>query len=162
MNGMTLKEYLDSKQAKYVTIWHSLAYTAAETAALALTHVRGKKLAKTVIVKIDGTLAMAVVSAAQYVDLASLKMAAGAKRVELATEEEFKQRFPDCSVGAMPPFGHLYGMDVFADESLLHDKEIAFNGGSHLELIQMPWAEYVRLAQPKIVRLAQRPKAAVA
>jgi Ala-tRNA(Pro) deacylase len=120
-----LKEFLDSHNIKYVVISHSVAYTAAGIAAL--THIPGKELAKTVIVKVDGALAMAVVSASQHVDLALLKTVTGAKSVDLATEGEFKERFPDCEVGAMPPFGNLYGMTVFADESLSHDKEIAFN-----------------------------------
>src|SRR5215831_1560490 len=108
-----LKEFLDSRNVSYEVISHSVAYTANEIAALA--HIPGKELAKTVIVKIDGTLAMAVVSASQHVNLAYLKAATFTKNVELATEDEFKERFPDCEVGAMPPFGNLYGMPVFAD-----------------------------------------------
>jgi len=147
-----LKEFLDENRVKYVVISHSVAYTAAGIAAL--THIPGKELAKTVIVKIDGALAMAVVSASQHVDLAGLQAATGASTVTLATEDEFKTRFPGCEVGAMPPFGNLYGMTVFADENLAHDKDIAFNAGSHRELMRIAWEDFSRLVQPKLMRVA--------
>jgi Ala-tRNA(Pro) deacylase len=152
-----LKEFLDSQNVKYVVISHSLAYTAAGIAALA--HIPGKELAKTVIVKIDGALAMAVVSASRHVDLALLQAATLAKTVDLATEDEFKERFPDCEVGAMPPFGNLYGMPVFADESLSRDKEIAFNAGSHRELVRIAWEDFEKLVQPRVMRIASGKRA---
>jgi Ala-tRNA(Pro) deacylase len=155
-----LKDFLDSYNVKYVVISHSVAYTAAGIAAL--THIPGRELAKTVIVKIDGALAMAVVAASQHVDLAALKAATCAKTVELASEAEFRAQFPDCELGAMPPFGNLYGMSVFADESLLRDKEIAFNAGSHRELVRIAWEDYERLVQPKVMRVAAVKRAAEA
>jgi Ala-tRNA(Pro) deacylase len=151
MSLARLKEFLDSNHIKYVTISHSLAYTAQGIAAL--THTPGKELAKTVIVKIDGKLAMAVVPASAHVGLTLLKTAIGAKNVELASETEFRDRFPDCETGAMPPFGNLYGLGVFADESLTHDAEIAFNAGSHRELMRLSWSDFERLAQPQVLRL---------
>src|ERR1039458_10255512 len=102
-----LREFLDSHNIRYLIFSHSLAYTAQGIAAL--THISGKELAKTVIVKIDGELAMAVVPASRHVDLPMLKRASVAKAFELASEQEFKDKFPDCEVGAMPPFGNLYG-----------------------------------------------------
>jgi Ala-tRNA(Pro) deacylase len=147
-----LKEFLDRENVRYMVISHSLAYTAAEIAAQA--HIPGRELAKTVIVKIDGTLAMAVVSASQHVSLALLKAATFAKTVDLATEDEFKERFPDCEVGAMPPLGNLFGMPVFADESLSRDKEIAFNAGSHRELVRIAWEDFEKLVQPRVIRIA--------
>lgn len=152
MSLSRLKEFLDGQHIKYVTISHSLAYTAQGIAAL--THIPGKELAKTVIVKIDGGLAMAVVPASSQVSLTQLKRATGAKNVELASEGDFRDRFPDCETGAMPPFGNLYGMGVFADETLSHDVEIAFNAGSHRELVRLPWDDYARLVNPTILRLA--------
>jgi Ala-tRNA(Pro) deacylase len=149
-----LREFLDNHQVEYVVISHSLAYTAQGVAALA--HIPGKELAKTVVVKIDGALAMVVLPASYQVDLARLKARVGADRVELASEQEFKDRFPDCETGAMPPFGNLYGMDVYADESLSHDKEIAFNAGSHWELVRMKWEDVQRLVKPRIIDLATR------
>lgn len=147
-----LKEFLDSHNIKYVVISHSVAYTAQGVAAL--THISGKQLAKTVIVNIDGALAMALLPASLHINLSQLRSAAGAKNVALASEEEFKERFPDCETGAMPPFGNLYDMPVFADESLARDKEIAFNAGSHRELVRLAWEDFVRLAEPNTVRFA--------
>ncbi len=147
-----LKDFLDENRIRYVVISHSLAYTA--NAIAALTHIPGKEIAKTVIVKIENVLAMAVVSASQHVDLAALKAATGAQHVDLATEYEFQDRFPDCETGAMPPFGNLYGITVFADEGLSRDKEIAFNAGSHRELVRLAWSDFVRLVQPKLMKLA--------
>jgi len=147
-----LKEFLDANHVKYVVISHSVAYTAQGIAALV--HIPGKELAKTVVVKIDGSLAMAVVPASCHVDLALLKKTAGASSVQLATEGEFKDRFPDCETGAMPPFGNLYGMVVFADEALAQDQEIAFNAGSHRELVRLAWLDFERLVKPRMTKLA--------
>jgi Ala-tRNA(Pro) deacylase len=155
-----LKEFLDGHKVKYVVISHSLAYTANGIAAL--THIPGKELAKTVIVKIDNALAMAVVSASQHVDLTLLKAATGAEAVEIATEDEFKDKFPDCETGAMPPFGNLYGISVFADEGLSRDKEIAFNAGSHRELVRLAWEDFERLVRPQVLKLAAVKRAAEA
>ena len=152
MSLMTLKQFLDSKQIKYIVISHSVAYTAQGIAALA--HIPGKELAKTVIVKIDGALTMAVVPASRHVDLAMLKSAAAATSVELASENDFKARFPDCETGAMPPFGNLYQMPVIADESLARDKEIAFNAGTHRELVRLAWEDFERLVKPTIAKIA--------
>ncbi len=131
-----LTQFLDSHDVKYVVVSHSVAYTAQGIAAL--THITGKGLAKTVIVKIDGALAMAVLPASLHVDLPQLKAVAGAKSAVLASEAEFKEQFPDCETGAMPPFGNLYDVPVFADESLARDKEIAFNAGSHRDSCDSP------------------------
>lgn len=147
-----LKEFLDLNHVKYITISHSLAYTAQGIAAL--THTPGKELAKTVMVRMDGRLAMAVVPASAQVGLTLLKAAAQAKTVELAAEREFKDSFPDCETGAMPPFGNLYGIAVFADESLSRDPEISFNAGTHRELMRMAWSDFERLVQPQVLHLA--------
>ena len=147
-----LKEFLDSHNTEYVVISHSLAYTAQGIAALA--HIPGQELAKTVIVRLNDELAMAVVPASRHLNLSLLRAAAGAENAALAPEGEFKDRFPDCELGSMPPFGNLYGMKVFADESLARDKEIAFNAGSHRELVRMSWEDYVALVEPKIVGIA--------
>jgi Ala-tRNA(Pro) deacylase len=146
-----LKEYLDNNRIKYVSIIHSPAYTAQEIAALA--HVRGKALAKTVIVKINGRMAMIVLPASVKVNFALLKDVTGAESVELAGEQEFKDRFPECEPGAMPPFGNLYGMDVFVAEPLIHDEEIAFNAGSHTELIKLAYKDFENLVKPKVVQV---------
>ncbi len=146
-----LREFLDSHRVKYMVISHSLAYTAQGVAALA--HVSGKKLAKTVIVKIDGVLAMAVIPASFHVDLDRLRKLTGAQYVEVATELEFKDAFPDCETGAMPPFGNLYDMPVYADEILAENEEITFSAGSHRELVRMHWADMQRLVNPTVDKL---------
>jgi Ala-tRNA(Pro) deacylase len=154
MQLSSLKEYLDKHNIKYVAISHSPAYTAQGIAAL--THIPGKELAKTVIVKLDGKLAMAVLPASFHVDLVLLKKATKAKAVELASENEFKDQFPECETGAMPPFGNLYDVDVFADESLAKDKEIAFNACSHRELIRLAWEDFEKLVEPRIIRFSTK------
>ncbi|TKG94051.1 YbaK/EbsC family protein [Puteibacter caeruleilacunae] len=147
-----LKDFLDSHNVKYVTIAHSEAFTAQEIAASA--HISGKELAKTVMIKIDGMMAMAVLPASYKVDFNLLREAAGTSKVELATEEEFKYMFPECEVGAMPPFGNLYGMLVFVAESLTVDQDIAFNAGSHTELMKLPYRDYERLVEPIILKFS--------
>ena len=148
-----LRDFLDSHQIKYLVISHSVAYTAQGIAAL--THIPGKELAKTVMVMVDGKLAMAVVPASFRVDLFKLKRYLDAETVELASENEFRDRFPDCETGSMPPFGNLYGMDVFVDESLAEDKEIAFNAGSHRELIRLGYDDFQRLVRPQVLNFAR-------
>jgi len=147
-----LKEFLDSHNIKYVTISHSRAFTAQETAASA--HVPVKELVKTVIVKIDGKMAMAVLPASSKVDFDILKKATGSATIEIANEKEFKDLFPDCEIGAMPPFGNLYGMEVFVAKSLTEDREIAFNAGSHRELVKLTYKDFERLVKPKIVKFS--------
>jgi Ala-tRNA(Pro) deacylase len=146
-----LREFLDTHNVKYHITSHSVAYTAQGIAALV--HLSGKKLAKTVIVKIDGALAMAVVPASFHVDLNLLKASTGAKYVELASEQEFRDKFPDCETGAMPPFGNFYGMKVFVDHSLADQEEITFNAGTHRELVGLPWNDFVRLVTPTVTNL---------
>ena len=146
-----LREFLDSHNVKYLVISHSLAYTAQGIAALA--HVSGKKLAKTVIVKIDGILAMAVIPAAAHVDPDRLRKLTGAQIVEIASELEFKDAFPDCETGAMPPFGNLYDMAVYADLSLAEHEEITFSAGTHRELVRMSWQDMMRLVNPTLDEL---------
>ncbi len=149
-----VREFLDNQNVKYMVISHSLAYTAQGIAALV--HVSGHKLAKTVIVKIDGVLAMAVVPASKNVVLDRLKELTGAQAVELATEREFKDAFPDCETGAMPPFGNLYDMPVYADASLAENQEITFSAGSHRELMRMQWKDMAQLVNPTVDNLTHR------
>ncbi len=148
----SLLNYLDEHRIKYLVISHSPAFTAQGIAGL--THISGKELAKTVIVKLDGHLAMAVLPAKYLVDLGALRLGAQVKEAVLAPEDEFRDRFPECETGAMPPFGNLYGMRVFADISLEQDKDIAFNAGTHRELIRMAWADFKNLVKPRIIRFA--------
>jgi len=152
MSVNTLKSFLDEHKVKYVTIRHSLAYTAQEIAASA--HIHGRELAKTVIVKINGDLAMAVLPASSKLNLKRLREASGARKVELAEEREFQDRFIGCALGAMPPFGNLYDMPVYVDQSLSRDEKIAFNACSHTELVQLSYKDFERLVKPKIAPIA--------
>jgi Ala-tRNA(Pro) deacylase len=149
-----LREFLDSHKIKYAVLPHSHAITAQQIAASA--HIPGKELAKTVVVKLDGKTALAVLPASQKVDFELLQEAAAAKHAELATEEEFRDRFPDCDLGAMPPFGNLYGLEVYVAEALAEDEEIAFNAGSFTELVRMDYRDFERLVQPKVLRFGTR------
>jgi Ala-tRNA(Pro) deacylase len=78
--------------------------------------------------------------------------------VELATETDFKGLFPECELGAMPPFGNLYDMPVFAASSLAEDEEIAFNAGSHRELVKMKYEDFARLVRPQVKKFSLRKK----
>ena len=147
-----LKEFLDGHHVKYVTIKHSPAFTAQEIAASA--HISGKELAKTVMVRIDEKMAMAVLPASFKVSFDRLREAAGAERVELAGEEEFQDMFPGCDVGAMPPFGNLYQMEVYVSQSLSEDEQIAFNAGSHTELIRLSYKDFETLVKPKVAKIS--------
>jgi Ala-tRNA(Pro) deacylase len=149
-----LREYLDREGVKYVNIGHSPAYTAQEIAASA--HVPGRELAKAVVVKLDGKMALAVLPANYGVDFGALAKVAGASKGELAAEEEFRDQFLECELGAMPPFGNLYGMETYADKRLREDKEIAFNAGSHKELVKLSYADFERLVKPKTGEFAVR------
>ena len=151
-----LKKILDNEKIKYVSIKHSSAYTAQEIAASA--HIPGKELAKTVMIKIDGKIAMAVLPASDKINIELLQEITGAENVRLANEAEFKDKFPDCEVGAMPPFGNLYNLDVFVAQSLEDDEEIAFNACSHTELIKLSFKDFKRLVNPKIIKFTYQSK----
>jgi len=148
----TLCEFLDSHHIRYLTIRHSLAYTAQEIAAAA--HVHGRDFAKTVIVRLDGKLAMAVLPAPEKLDTELLAAAAQAGEAALADEDEFRDRFPQCEPGAMPPFGNLFDMPVYVEEKLASCDSIIFNAGSHMELVQMSFGDFNDLVRPDIVRIS--------
>src|SRR3990167_632440 len=143
-----LKEFLDNQRVKYVSLTHSPAFTSQEIAAAA--HVSGKQLAKTVIIKINGSLAMVVIPANSQINFAKLKAATGST-ADLAAESEFKDKFAGCEVGAMPPFGNLYDIPVFVSDQLNKQDHIIFNAGSHSELIQLLYSDFIRLVKPKVV-----------
>ena len=147
-----LCDYLDREHIRYTVISHSPAFTAQEIAAVS--HVSGRELAKTVVLRLDGELALAVLPASFRVDLELLGELTGAERVELANETEFHSRFSGCETGAMPPFGNLFGLPVHVADELADDEYIAFNAGSHTELIQMRYRDFERLVQPNVLAFA--------
>lgn len=147
-----LKESLDREGIKYVSILHSPAYTAQEVAQSA--HIPGDEMAKCVMIKVDGKMAMAVLPASYQVDFGLLREAIGADHVTLARERDFENLFPQCELGAMPPFGNLYGMPVYVAQKLTEDDVISFNAGTHRELIRLSYTDYARLAQPRIIKFS--------
>jgi len=150
MPAKALKEFLDSHQVKYSSINHSPSFTAQEVAASA--HVSGKQLAKIVIVKISGSnkLAMVVLPANAHIDFSALKNMIGSE-VDLAKESDFKGKFPECELGAMPPFGNLFGMQVYASNQLSKLDQMVFNAGTHSELMRLAYQDFERLVHPKII-----------
>jgi Ala-tRNA(Pro) deacylase len=149
-----LVHFLEEQHVPFVTMPHPRAYTAQEIAASV--HVPGQEVAKTVIVLADEKLHMAVVPATRRIELALLKNALGVKKIRLATEAEFEGVFPECEVGAMPPFGNLYRIPVIVDESLKKDREIVFNAGSHTETVKMAFDEFVDLVKPIFASFTER------
>ena len=147
-----LKEMLDREHIKYVTIRHSPAYTAQATAQSA--HIPGDELAKTVMLEVDDKLVMVVLPASEQLDLDLAGKEMKAKDIRLAEEREFQSSFPDCELGAMPPFGNLYGFDVYVTEALTNDERIAFNAGTHEELLEMEYDDFARLVQPRVLHVS--------
>ena len=152
MPSKKLKTFLDENKVKYVSVQHSSAFTAQEIAAIA--HIPGKDLAKTVIIKINGKMAMAILPASYKVSFDNLKETLEVTEARLAYEQEFIDKFPDCEVGAMPPFGNIYGMEVYVAESLAEEEEIAFNACSHTELIKMKYSDFEKLVKPKRIKFS--------
>ena len=152
MPAKRLKSFLDNNGVSYTTIDHSPAYTAQEIAHVA--HISGNDVAKTVIAKVDDEMVMIVLPASDMVVLDFLSDAMGNKDVELASEAEFRDHFPECELGAMPPFGNLFGMDVYVSERLAQESQIAFNAGTHTELIKMSYADFDQLVKPTVIRLS--------
>lgn len=141
-----LKKYLDAQGVQYVSIEHSVAYTAKDIAERI--KIKGDQMAKTVVIELDGCMSMVVLPASCRIRWDRFMKAMGTELVCLATEEEFKGRFPSCEVGAMPPFGELYNMPLYMYEGFDEDGDIAFRAGSHHEVIKMKLNDYVKLAKP--------------
>ena len=144
-----IKDYLDNNKIKYVTLQHSKAFTAQEVAASA--HIPGRNMVKPVMVNVDGDLKMVVLPSTHDLDFDALKDSLNASSAELASESDFEDLFPDCELGAMPPFGNLYDVDTIVSEALTGDVEIAFNAGSHSEIIKMNYSDYESLVEPEIM-----------
>ena len=149
MPATTLKEFLDSRGVRYVSLQHSPAFTAPEVAASA--HVAGRDFAKTIIVKLEGAMAMVVLPANRRLVLSDLREMLETDRVKLASEEQIKRAFPDCEVGAMPPFGNLYGLPVYVASCLAEERQIVFNACSHTEVIKLAYADFEALVKPRVL-----------
>jgi Ala-tRNA(Pro) deacylase len=128
--------------------YHVRVYTAQEIAAAQ--HVPGKEMAKVVMVKTDGKNIMLVLPASYRVEMKKLKGVLNSKKVVMVKEEEFQELFPDCEIGAMPPFGNLYNLEVWVDQVLTEDDFIVFRAGSHVETLRIKYSDYARLVSPKV------------
>ena len=151
-----LKDLFDDAKIAYEVYNHPLAYTTQEIAEKQ--HFSGNEMAKVVMLVVDGNLAMAVVTASQKVHLPTVRKNLGAKDVRLASENEFSSRFPGCEIGAMPPFGNLFGIQVIVDPELKKDKYIYFNAGNHVQTVRLAYKDFVTLVNPQISVLVESPR----
>jgi Ala-tRNA(Pro) deacylase len=151
-----LKELFDEAKISYEVYNHPLAYTAQEIAQSQ--HVPGDQIAKVVMLQVDGKLVMGVVTGSQKVHLPTVRASLGAYDVRLATEDEFVSRFPDCEIGAMPPFGNLFGLPVYVDRTVTKDESIYFNAGNHAQTVRIRYKDFEKLAAPTVVRLVEERK----
>ncbi len=143
-----LKDYFEKNQVSYEVRFHQEVFTAQEIAAAQ--HVPGREMAKVVMVKADGKMVMLVLPASYRVELKKLKDVLDCKKVGMAKEKEFQDLFPDCEIGAMPPFGNLYNIEVWVDKVLTEDASIVFQAGNHIETVRIKYSDYVRLVNPKV------------
>jgi Ala-tRNA(Pro) deacylase len=153
-----VSSFLDSHQAEFTLTTHPTAFTARQVAAAE--HLAAREVAKTVVIFGDGAYHMIVIPASKQVDMHEVRPTLGLSQARLATEAELKKLFPDCEVGAMPPLGPVYGLPVYLDASLAGQDVIAFNAGTHREVIHMRTAEFRRLVSPHIVSLVREPASA--
>ena len=151
-----LKELFDEAKVSYEVYNHPLAYTAQEIAARQ--HFSGKEMAKVVMIEVDDRLIMGVIPGSQKINLNTVKASLGVKQARLATEDEFISRFPECEVGAMPPFGHLFGLPVFVDPALEKDDVIYFNAGNHVQTVRLKYSDFAQLVRPQVARLVEERK----
>ena len=150
-----LRKFLDTHLAEFTITTHPKAFTAREVAAAE--HLPPREVAKTVVIFGDGAYHMIVVPASKLVDLHEVRPVLGLSQARLATEDELARLFPDCELGAMPPLGPMYGFPVYLDTTLAGQDSIAFNAGTHREVIHMRMVEYRRLVSPHIVSLSREP-----
>jgi len=143
-----LKDYLEKNQVRYEVGYHERVYTSQEIAAAM--HVPGKELTKVIMVKADGKMVMLVLPTSYRVDTKKLKKVFQCKRLGIAKEKDFEELFPDCEIGAMPPFGNLYNLEVWVDQILTEDELIIFQAGSHVETLRIKYSDYARLVSPKV------------
>jgi Ala-tRNA(Pro) deacylase len=151
-----LREMFDLGKVSYEVYNHPLAYTAQEIAQRQ--HVSGDQIAKVVMLKADDKLVMAVVTGSQKIHLPTVRASLGAYEVRLATEDEFMSRFPDCEIGAMPPFGNLFNLPVYVDPAIARDEMIYFNAGNHVQTVRIHYKDFDRLVSPKVVQLTEERK----
>jgi Ala-tRNA(Pro) deacylase len=153
MIAQRLRDFLEQNGATYGHTTHRAAFTAREVALA--DHTPAREVAKAIVYLGDGGYGMAVLPANTYLDLKELRELLGLSHMRLATEEELVGLFPDCELGAMPPFGNLYGMPVYIDGNLAREEVIAFNAGSHRDVVHMKFREFERLVRPSVVSFSR-------
>lgn len=150
MPATRIKKYLDDNNVKYSSILHPETMTAMENSFASCVHPQN--IAKVVIIKAPEKLFMVVLGANHHIDLQLLSKSLNKSPLAIAKESEFQEIFPDCEVGAMPPFGNIYGLEVLMSDDLLNDENIVFNAGNHHELVEISIKDYQDLIQPKIIK----------
>ncbi|MFO8142914.1 MAG: YbaK/EbsC family protein [Marinobacter sp.] len=144
-----LQQFLEETGVEYMCLSHPPAFTAQQLAH----HVKiaGDRVVKTVIIELDGKMVMLVMPATWRIHWHRLSQVLDTDFVDLADEQAFQDRFPDCEVGAMPPFGRLFGMSVYCAEVLTTQPELAFAAGTHTESIHMKTSDFLQLVQPMVI-----------
>ena len=141
-----IHEYLRAQGIPFEWIHHPQAFTAQELAHS--THLSGKRLAKTLVVAADGQPVMVVLPASHRLNLYELRGLMEARDVEMLPEAELAKVFPDCELGAIPPLGNLYGIEVWVDKAVSEYEDIVFSAGTHVDSIRTKYADFARLAKP--------------
>lgn len=148
-----IRDYLDSQNVSYDCLIHPQAFTAQQVAHTL--HVSGKRLAKTVLIDGDGRVVMAVLPASHRLNLHEFQALLGVKHLAMLPESELAKLFPDCELGAIPPFGNLYEIDVWLDRAVSDTEDIVFCAGTHVDCVRMKYSDYVSLVQPKLGRFSE-------
>jgi len=151
-----LRELFDEAKVSYEVYNHPLAFTAQEIAERQ--HFSGDQMAKVVMLQVNGNLVMGVVTGSQKVNLNTVRASFGAQEARLAREDEFISKFPDCEIGAMPPFGNLFGMPVYVDPAVAKDESIYFNAGNHVQTVRLRYKDFEKLVKPRVIRLVEEKK----
>ncbi len=148
-----IRDYLESQNMAFEPIHHAQAFTGQEVAHTL--HMSGKRLAKTVVLDGDGKLVMAVIPASHHLNLPEFRAVLEVNRLQMLPESEMVKHFPDCEAGAVPPFGNLYGLEVWVDRALGDAEEITFCAGTHEDCIRMRYADFAKLSKPRLARFSE-------
>ena len=148
-----IRMYLDSQNVPFEWLKHPEAFTAQEVAHAL--HLSGKRLAKTVVVQADSRMAMVLLPASHRLIMSELKGVLEAREVYLVSEEQLAATFPGCDLGAIPPLGDLFGMDVWVDRTIADQEEVVFNAGSHVDAVRMKYHDFAALSKPRIGRFSE-------
>jgi Ala-tRNA(Pro) deacylase len=148
-----IRDYLDSQDVPFEPLHHSQAFTGQEVAHSL--HLSGKRLAKTLVLKADGKLLMAVIPACHRLNLQDLRGVVEISHLEMLPESELAKLFPDCELGAVPPFGSLYGLEVWVDRAVSDGEEVVFCAGTHEDCLRMKYSDFAKLVKPRLGRFSE-------